>query len=101
MKGDDSNTRAVNEVPGMVTGGHDAPLSGGMLWLTAFLLAMANFIAVLDMTIANVSVPNIAGSLGISSTQGTWVITSYSVAEAIIVPLTGWLAGRFGAGRVV
>src|SRR5262249_49954945 len=78
----------------------EAPLKGGMLWSTAVLLAIANFIAVLDMTIANVSVPNIAGSLGISSSQGTWVITSYSVAEAIIVPLTGWLAGRFGAVRV-
>jgi MFS transporter, DHA2 family, multidrug resistance protein len=79
---------------------HEAPLSGGMLWLAAIVLASANFIAVLDMTIANVSVPNIAGSLGISSSQGTWVITSYAVAEAIIVPLTGWLAGRFGAVRV-
>jgi len=77
-----------------------APLRGGMLWLAAVVLATANFIAVLDMTIANVSVPNIAGSLGISSSQGTWVITSYAVAEAIIVPLTGWLAGRFGAVRV-
>jgi len=79
---------------------HDAPLQGGMLWVAAIVLALANFIAVLDMTIANVSVPNIAGSLGISSSQGTWVITSYSVAEAIIVPLTGWLAARFGAVRV-
>jgi DHA2 family multidrug resistance protein len=52
------------------------------------------------MTIANVSVPSIAGSLGISSNQGTWIITSYSVAEAIIVPLTGWIAARFGAVRV-
>src|SRR6476619_7780460 len=78
----------------------DAPLKGAMLWLVAVVLAGANFIAVLDMTIANVSVPNIAGSLGISGSQGTWVITSYSVAEAIIVPLTGWLAGRFGAVRV-
>ncbi|MDM0055098.1 DHA2 family efflux MFS transporter permease subunit [Variovorax fucosicus] len=77
-----------------------APLRGGMLWLAAVVLAAANFIAVLDMTIANVSVPNIAGSLGISSSQGTWVITSYAVAEAIVVPLTGWLAGRFGAVRV-
>src|SRR5690349_22404089 len=77
-----------------------APLKGPMLFLAAIVLASANFIAVLDMTIANVSVPNIAGSLGISSSQGTWVITSYSVAEAIIVPLTGWLAGRFGAVRV-
>jgi DHA2 family multidrug resistance protein len=80
--------------------GAPAPLQGGMLWLAAIVLAAANFIAVLDMTIANVSVPNIAGSLGISSSQGTWVITSYAVAEAIIVPLTGWLAGRFGAVRV-
>jgi MFS transporter, DHA2 family, multidrug resistance protein len=78
----------------------DAPLKGAMLWLCAIVLAGANFIAVLDMTIANVSVPNIAGSLGISSSQGTWVITCYAVAEAITVPLTGWLAARFGAVRV-
>lgn len=77
-----------------------APLQGAALWLTAVLLAMANFIAVLDMTIANVSMPSIAGGLGISTSQGTWVITSYSVAEAIVVPLTGWLAGRFGTVRV-
>src|SRR5690349_3101216 len=77
-----------------------APLQGAALWLTAVMLAMANFIAVLDMTIANVSVASIAGSLGISSSQGTWVITSYSVAEAIVVPLTGWLAGRFGPVRL-
>ena len=79
---------------------NQAPLQGAALWLIAVMLAMANFIAVLDMTIANVSMASIAGSLGISSSQGTWVITSYSVAEAIIVPLTGWLAGRFGAVRV-
>ena len=53
----------------------------------------------LDTTIANVSVPTIAGNLGVSSTQGTWVITSYAVAEAITVPLTGWLAKKFGAQR--
>ena len=88
-----SSSRSVLE-------GGDQPLTGPMLWFAAVVLAAANFIAVLDMTIANVSVPNIAGSLGISSSQGTWVITSYSVAEAIIVPLTGWLAGRFGAVRV-
>ncbi|OXE36752.1 MAG: MFS transporter [Phenylobacterium zucineum] len=55
---------------------------------------------VLDTTIANVSVPHIAGALAVSPAQGTWVITSYSVAEAITVPLTGWLAQRFGAVRV-
>ena len=65
--------------------------------LAGFLLAVANFMVVLDMTIANVSVPNIAGGLAVSPNQGTWVITSYAVAEAIMVPLTGWLAQRFGA----
>ena len=69
-------------------------------WLAGFLLAVGNFMVVLDMTIANVSVPNIAGGLAVSPSQGTWVITSYSVAEAIMVPLTGWLAARFGAVRV-
>lgn len=78
----------------------ERPLNGGVLFLAAIVLASANFIAVLDMTIANVSVPNIAGSLGISASQGTWVITSYAVAEAIVVPLTGWIAGRFGSVRV-
>lgn len=79
---------------------NEKPLQGVALIMAAMLLASANFIAVLDLTIANVSVPNIAGSLGISSTQGTWIITSYAVAEAIVVPLTGWIAGRFGPVRV-
>ena len=70
------------------------------LWGIGILLAMANFLAVLDVTIANVSVPTIAGNLGVSPSQGTWVITSYAVAEAIMVPLTGWLASRFGAVKV-
>lgn len=78
----------------------DAPLTGGMLWVAALILAAANFIAVLNMTIANVAVPNIAGALGAATSQGTWVITSYAVGEAITVPLTGWLAARFGAVRV-
>lgn len=82
------------------TAAEPAPLSGGKLALGAMMLAMANFLAILDTTIANVSVSNIAGSLGTSTSQGTYVITSYAVAEAISVPLTGWLAGRFGAVRV-
>jgi DHA2 family multidrug resistance protein len=77
-----------------------AALTGATLWTTGILLAGANFLAVLDMTIANVSVPNISGGLGASTSQGTWVLTSYSVAEAIIVPLTGWLAARFGTVRI-
>jgi len=79
---------------------HPAPLEGGMLWVGGIVLALANFVAVLNMTIANVTVPDIAGALGAGSSQGTWVITSYAVAEAITVPLTGWLSGRFGAVRL-
>ncbi|MFA5966055.1 MAG: DHA2 family efflux MFS transporter permease subunit [Sphingomonas sp.] len=75
------------------------PLTGPTLLLAGLVLALSNFMVVLDTTIANVSVGHIAGSLGISSTQGTWIITSYAVAEAICVPLTGWLATRFGTVR--
>ncbi len=76
------------------------PLKGRQLALAGLSLALANFVVVLDITIANVSVPHIAGSLAVSPSQGTWVITSYAVAEAICVPLSGWLAARFGAVRV-
>ena len=76
------------------------PLRGGGLMAAALLLSLANFMVVLDTTIANVSVPHIAGGLAVSPAQGTWVITSYSVAEAITVPLTGWLVQRFGAVKV-
>src|SRR6476469_5513497 len=75
------------------------PLTGVALYTAAILIGLGNFLVVLDTTIANVSVPTIAGSLGVSATQGTWVITSYAVAEAITVPLTGWLAKKFGAQR--
>lgn len=75
-------------------------LTGSALTGAALLLGLANFMVVLDTTIANVSVPHIAGGLAVSPSQGTWVITSYSVAEAITVPLTGWLVQRFGAVKV-
>jgi MFS transporter, DHA2 family, multidrug resistance protein len=75
------------------------PLVGLPLYIAAILIGLGNFLVVLDTTIANVSVPTIAGNLGVSSSQGTWVITSYAVAEAITVPLTGWLAKKFGAQR--
>ncbi|MDR3527543.1 MAG: DHA2 family efflux MFS transporter permease subunit, partial [Rhizomicrobium sp.] len=74
--------------------------SGLKLVAIVLVLAMANFLAILDITIVNVLVPQIAGSLAVSSADGTWVITSYAVAEAIMVPLTGWLAERFGPVRV-
>lgn len=67
--------------------------------LAGLILAFANFMVILDLTIANVSIPHIAGGLGVTLEQGAWVITSYAVAEAICVPLTGWIAGRFGSVR--
>ena len=78
----------------------DITLPGLPMILAVVALAFANFMVVLDMTIANVSVPNNAGGLAVSPSEGTWVITSYAVAEAITVPLPGWLAQRFGAARV-
>ena len=79
--------------------GEQQCLTGWKLGLAAFSLALANFVVVLDTTIANVSVPHIAGGLAVSPSQGTWTITSYAVADAISVPLTGWLAARFGSVR--
>lgn len=76
------------------------PLTGLPLLVAALFIGLGNFLVVLDTTIANVSINTIAGDLGVSSSQGTWVITSYAVAEAITVPLTGWLANKFGAQRV-
>ncbi|MDR2452381.1 MAG: DHA2 family efflux MFS transporter permease subunit [Candidatus Accumulibacter sp.] len=76
------------------------PLEGGARALATVALAMATFMNVLDTTIANVSIPTIAGDIGVSANQGTWVITSFAVANAISVPLTGYLARRFGQVRV-
>jgi len=68
--------------------------------LLTLLLAMATFMQVLDLTIANVSLPAITGDLGAATSQGAWVITSYAVANAITVPLTGWLSDRYGQARM-
>ncbi len=75
------------------------PLPAGTRGLTAFALALGTFMQVLDMTIANVSLPTIAGNLGVSANQGTWVITSFAVSNGISVPLTGWLMRRYGVVR--
>jgi MFS transporter, DHA2 family, multidrug resistance protein len=77
-----------------------APDLGGSRALVATALALGTFMQVLDTTIANVSIPTIAGNLGVSSDQGTWVITSFAVANGISVPLTGWLMQRFGVVKV-
>ena len=77
-----------------------APLGGATLGVVAIALALGTFMQVLDSTIANVSVPTIAGNLGVSTSQGTWVITSFAVSNGISVPLTGWLMGRYGVVKV-
>jgi MFS transporter, DHA2 family, multidrug resistance protein len=77
------------------------PLKGSQLLFGTLSLSLVNFMVILDMTIANVAVPHIAGNLAASPNQGTWVVTSYAVAEAITVPLTGWLAQRFTQVRLI
>ena len=79
---------------------HFKPLKGGALAMLTLVLSLATFMLVLDSTIANVAIPTIAGDLGASSSQGTWVITSFGVANAISIPITGWLAKRFGEVRL-
>ena len=76
------------------------PLYGTALLLGTLSLSLATFMNVLDSSIANVSIPAISGDLGVSPGQGTWVITSFSIANAIALPLTGWLTQRFGAVRL-
>src|ERR1700689_4714507 len=77
-----------------------APLTGAAKLFGTVSLALATFMNVLDTSIANVSLSSIGGDLGVSTTQVTWVITSFGVANAIAVPLTGWLSQRFGAVRL-
>jgi MFS transporter, DHA2 family, multidrug resistance protein len=78
----------------------EAPaLAGTAKAVTAVALALGTFMQVLDTSIANVSIPTISGDLGVSSDQGTWVITSFAVANGVSVPLTGWLMQRFGVVR--
>jgi len=68
-------------------------------WLIALTVALAAFMEVLDTSIANVALPYISGSLGASTDQGTWVLTSYLVANAIVLPLGGWASTVFGRKR--
>src|SRR5271169_1116786 len=79
--------------------GEYPPLRGGKLLFLTTAIALASFMEILDLTIVNVSVPAIAGSLGVSPNEGTWTISSYSLAAAIMQPLTGWFGRRFGEAR--
>jgi len=74
-------------------------LSGLRLGLASLAVALASFMNVLDTTIAVVALPTIAGNLGATPSQSSWVITSYSVCLAVVLPLSGWIARRFGEVR--
>jgi MFS transporter, DHA2 family, multidrug resistance protein len=87
--GDDANTASALQ-----------PLRGPALVVGTIALSLATFMNVLDSSIANVSIPAISGDLGVSPDQGTWVITSFGVANAISLPLTGWLTRRIGQVRL-
>ncbi|MFS1537843.1 MAG: multidrug efflux MFS transporter permease subunit EmrB [Candidatus Phlomobacter fragariae] len=76
-------------------------LQGAKLTWMTFALSLATFMQVLDSTIANVAIPTICGNLGASNSQGTWVITSFGVANAISIPITGWLAKRVGEVKLL
>ncbi len=68
-------------------------------WAIAVVVALAAFMEVLDTSIANVALPHMAGNLGASNDESTWVLTSYLVSNAIVLPISGWIANRFGRKR--
>ncbi|HYZ90485.1 MAG TPA: DHA2 family efflux MFS transporter permease subunit, partial [Myxococcales bacterium] len=68
-------------------------------WVIALTVTMATFMEVLDTAIANVSLPHIAGNLSVGQDESTWVLTSYLVSNAVILPVSGWFATRFGRKR--
>src|SRR6516225_724564 len=70
-------------------------------WLVAIAVMAGTFMEVLDTTIVNVSLPHVAGTLSASNEEATWVLTSYLVANAVILPMTGWLANFFGRKRLL
>src|SRR5450755_108205 len=70
-------------------------------WIIAMTVMLATFMEVLDTSVANVALPHIAGSLSATPEEATWVLTSYLVANAIVLPMTGWLGNYFGRKRVL
>src|SRR5436309_5117125 len=83
---------------GAIAGGASAAARGGSTnqWLTAVLVALASFMEVLDTTIANVALPYIAGGMGVSEDEASWVVTTYLVANAIILTASSYLARKLG-----
>src|SRR2546423_4571820 len=70
-------------------------------WIIAIAVMLSTFMEVLDTTVVNVSLPHIAGSLSASVDEATWALTSYLVANAVILPITGWLASVLGRKRLL
>src|ERR1700760_3192337 len=70
-------------------------------WIVTIAVMLATFMEVLDTTVVNVSIPHMAGNMGATVEEGTWVVTSYLVSNAIILPMAGWLAARFGRRRLL
>ncbi len=76
------------------------PLQGVKLVIATIAVALATFMVVLDSSIANVAIPTISGDMAVSVNQGTWIITMFAAANAVSIPLTGWLSQRFGQIRL-
>src|SRR5215469_7774845 len=102
----DSAEDISNSPPGdRISAGAPAPLPAEPWkpefnpWLIAVVVALAAFMEVLDTSIANVALPYMAGSLGASNDQSTWVLTSYLVSNAIVLPISGWFANALGRKR--
>jgi MFS transporter, DHA2 family, multidrug resistance protein len=70
-------------------------------WVVTMSVMLATFMEILDTTVVNVSIPHIAGNLAATVDEGTWVVTSYLVSNAIVLPMSGWLANRFGRRRMI
>ncbi|HYL70631.1 MAG TPA: MFS transporter, partial [Candidatus Dormibacteraeota bacterium] len=72
----------------------------GIPWVIAPVVALAAFMEIMDISIANVALPHIAGALSSSQNESTWVLTSYLVTNAVVMPISGWLANTFGRKRL-
>src|SRR5215475_15765803 len=95
----ESSRKAASYQPARVTLGHATQQPQATRWAVAPVVALAAFMEVLDISIANVSLQHIAGSLGASQDEATWVLTSYLVTNAIILPISGWLSAVLGRKR--
>src|SRR6476619_8014077 len=78
-----------------------APIPQVNPWFVAVAVMFGTFMEVLDTTVVNVALPHIAGSLSVTPEEATWALTSYLVANAIVLPITGWLANYFGRKRLL